>query len=49
MSKYINPFLDWSFKHIFGRDSVKDIYSKTHGNNGDNAFCRRSQCDICAS
>ena len=25
MSKYINPFLDWSFKHIFGRDSVKDI------------------------
>lgn len=25
MSKYINPFLDWSFKHLFGRDSVKDI------------------------
>ena len=25
MSKYINPFLDWSFKHIFGRDEVKDI------------------------
>jgi len=25
MSKYINPFLDWSFKHIFGRESVKDI------------------------
>ena len=25
MSKYINPFLDWSFKYLFGRDSVKDI------------------------
>ena len=25
MSKYINPFFDWSFKRIFGNDSVKDI------------------------
>lgn len=24
-SKYINPFVDWSFKYIFGRESVKDI------------------------
>ena len=26
MSKYINPFLDWSFKYLFGRDSVKDMF-----------------------
>lgn len=25
MSKYINPFFDWSFKRIFGNDSVKEI------------------------
>lgn len=25
MSKYINPFLDWSFKHLFGQESNKDL------------------------
>lgn len=24
-SKYINPFVDWSFKYLFGKESVKDI------------------------
>lgn len=24
-AKYINPLMDWSFKHLFGRESVKDI------------------------
>ena len=25
MNKYINPFIDWSFKRIFGTEDVKDI------------------------
>ena len=25
MNKYINPFIDWSFKRIFGTENVKDI------------------------
>jgi len=24
-AKYINPLMDWSFKYLFGRESVKDI------------------------
>ena len=25
MAKFINPFTDWDFKHIFGRDISKDL------------------------
>ena len=25
MGKFINPFTDWGFKHIFGREVDKDI------------------------
>ena len=25
MGKFINPFTDWAFKHIFGREASKDI------------------------
>ncbi|MBQ8889380.1 MAG: PD-(D/E)XK nuclease family transposase, partial [Bacteroidaceae bacterium] len=25
MGAFINPFTDWGFKHIFGRDVSKDI------------------------
>ena len=25
MGKFINPFTDWGFKHIFGRDISKDL------------------------
>lgn len=25
MAKFINPFTDWGFKHIFGREISKDL------------------------
>lgn len=25
MGKFINPFTDWGFKHIFGREASKDV------------------------
>jgi len=25
MSKFINPFTDWGFKRIFGREASKDL------------------------
>ena len=25
MARYINPFTDWGFKHIFGQEITKDL------------------------
>ena len=35
MAQFINPFSDWGFKHIFGREISKDLLTVERFKRGD--------------
>ena len=39
MARYINPFTDWGFKHIFGQEITKDLLISFLNDLFEGEFC----------
>ena len=46
MARYINPFTDWGFKHIFGQEITKDLLISFLNDLFEGEFCKIGRAHV---